>query len=257
MCIHPTAIVNPKAKIADRVEIGPFSIIEDEVEIAAGVKIGSHVWIRSGTSIDTGTSIHKGAIIGHEPQDLAFKGKPSFVKIGKNNIIREYTTIHRGTEEGSSTVIGNSNFFMAFSHVGHNCHLGNEVILVNGVLLGGYVTVEDRAFISGHSVVHQFVRIGKVVMVGGLARVTRDIPPYMLVKGDSLIHSMNIVGMRRAGLSEEVRTEIKKAYKILYRMNLNVSQALERMEKELKPLEEIRYLMDFIRNSKRGICSHV
>ncbi|MFQ6070563.1 MAG: acyl-ACP--UDP-N-acetylglucosamine O-acyltransferase [Candidatus Aminicenantales bacterium] len=257
MCIHPTAIVNPKAKIADRVEIGPFSIIEDEVEIAAGVKIGSHVWIRSGTSIDTGTSIHKGAIIGHEPQDLAFKGKPSFVKIGKNNIIREYTTIHRGTEEGSSTVIGDSNFFMAFSHVGHNCHLGNEVILVNGVLLGGYVTVEDRAFISGHSVVHQFVRIGKVVMVGGLARVTRDIPPYMLVKGDSLIHSMNIVGMRRAGLSEEVRTEIKKAYKILYRMNLNVSQALERMEKELKPLEEIRYLMDFIRNSKRGICSHV
>lgn len=257
MSIHPTAIIGPKARIAEDVDIGPYAIIEDDVSIARGVTIGAHVWVCSGTEIGEGTKVHMGAILGHEPQDRAFEGKPSFLKIGKDNLIREYATIHRGTKENSSTLIGDKNFIMALSHIAHNCTIGNNVVITNGVLLAGYVTVEDGAFISGNSVVHQFVKIGKLVMIAGLSRVAKDVPPFMLLKNDSLIYSMNIVGMRRAGLSEEAKLEIKNAYKILYRINLNVSQAVEKMEKELKPLEEIKYLIEFIKNSERGICSHV
>lgn len=256
MSIHSSAIIGSKAKIAKDVDIGPYTIIEDDVEIARGVKIGSHAWICSGTEIGEGTQVHMGAILGHEPQDVEFEKKRSFLKIGKNNKIREYVTIHRGTKEGSTTIIGDNNFLMGLSHVAHNCNIGNNVIIVNGALLAGYVTVEDNVFISGYSGVHQFVRLGKLAMIGGLARVTKDVPPYMLVKGDSLIYSINVVGLRRAGFSEEVKSEIKKAYKTLYRMNLNVSQALERMEKELLPFNEIKHLIEFIKGSERGISSH-
>ena len=256
MSIHPTAIIGKKAEIAAEVEIGPFTIIEDDVNIAPGVKIGSSVYIFSGTEIGENTQIHIGAVLGHEPQDITFENKSSFLKIGKENIIREYVTIHRGTKENSSTIIGDNNFLMGFSHVAHNCNIGNNVILVNGTLLAGYVTIEDNAFISGNSVVHQFVKIGRLAMIGGLARVTKDVPPYMLLKGDSLIQTVNVVGIKRAGFSEEVKVEIRKAYKILYKMDLNVSQALEKMEKELKPSKEINHLIEFIRNSERGICQH-
>lgn len=256
MGIHSTAIIGSKAKIAKNVDIGPYTIIEDDVKIARGVRIGSHVWVCSGTEIGEGTQVHMGAILGHVPQDIAFEKKRSFLKIGKNNIIREYVTIHRGTTKSSTTIIGDNNFLMALSHVAHNCNIGNNVIMVNGALLAGYVTVEDSVFISGNSAVHQFVRLGKLAMIGGLARVNKDVPPYMLLRGDSLIYSLNVVGLRRAGFSEEVKSEIRKAYKILYRMNLNVSQALERMENELRPFNEIKHLIEFIKGSERGITPH-
>lgn len=257
MSIHSSAIIGPKAKIAKDVNIGPFTIIEDDVNIARGVTIGTHAYVCRGTEIGEGTQVHMGAVLGHTPQDIAFERKKSFLRIGKNNIIREYVTIHRGTKEGSATLIGDNNFLMALSHVGHNCYLGNNITMVNGSLLAGYVRIEDDVFISGNTAIHQFVRIGKLAMIGGVARVSKDVPPYMLVKGDSLIYSLNLVGLRRAGFSEEVKSEIKKAYKILYRMNLNMSQALEKMEKELKRFDEIKHLIEFIRSSERGISSHV
>lgn len=254
--MHPTAIVSKKAEIDKSVEIGPYCIIEDDVKIGAGTKLWANTYICSGTEIGRDNQIHMAAILGHEPQDISFKkGTKSFLKIGDNNIIREYVTIHRGTQEGSATQIGNANFFMALSHIAHNCKIGNNVIICNNTLLGGYVEIEDKAFISGCCGVHQFARIGRLAMISGLTRVNKDIPPYMVAELDSLIVSYNIVGLRRAGVCEDTRKEIKKAYKLLYLSDLNTTQALSEITKQLKS-EEVRYLVEFVKKSKRGICAH-
>lgn len=250
---HPTAIISKLAKIDPTVEIGPYAIIEDDVTLKKNVKVYSHAYISSGTEIGEDTQVHMGAVIGHTPQDVAFEGKKSYTKIGKRNIIREYVTIHRGTKEDTSTVIGDDNFLMAISHVGHNCVLGNNVVLANGVLLAGYVNVEDLVFISGNVVVHQFCNIGKLSMIGGFSGVNKDVPPYMTVRGPSKIRSTNLVGLRRAGFKNNIIKEIREAFKLLYKSGLNTKQALERIEK-LSPGEEVMHLVEFVRNSKRGIC---
>jgi UDP-N-acetylglucosamine acyltransferase len=193
------------------------------------------------------------AVIGHEPQDIAFKNKPSYLKIGDNNIIREFVTIHRGTREGSSTVIGDDNFIMGLCHIGHNCRLGNKIVLVNSTLLAGYVELGDSVFMSGNCVVHQFVRIGKHVMAGGSARIGRDVPPFMVVERESTVASYNVIGIKRAGFDPDTRSQIKKAFAILYRSDLNIKNALEKMGKELDS-PEVKYLIDFVRSSERGIC---
>ncbi|MFA6079301.1 MAG: acyl-ACP--UDP-N-acetylglucosamine O-acyltransferase [Candidatus Omnitrophota bacterium] len=253
MSISEFAIVAKSAKIADGVEVGPYAIVEDNVEIAAGVKIGAHAYICSNTSIGEGTRVHMGAVIGNEPQDLAFENKPTFVKIGKRNVIREYVTIHRGTKEGSTTVIGDDCFLMASSHVGHNCRLGNRVILANGALLAGYVEVGDMAFVSGNVVVHQFCRIGTLAMIGGFSGVNKDVPPYMLVRGPSVVRATNLVGLRRAKVAREDISAIKEAFRLIYMAGFNTAQALEEIKK-LKPSKEITHLIEFIQSSKRGIC---
>jgi UDP-N-acetylglucosamine acyltransferase len=251
--ISELAVVSKKAKIAKDAEIGPFAIIEDDVEIGRGVKIGAHAYICSGTTIGDENCIHMGTVIGNVPQDLAFEDKKTFVRIGKKNVFREYVTIHRGTKEGTATVIGDNCYFMAVSHVGHNCQVGNSVIVANGALLAGYVTVEDSAFISGNVVIHQFCRIGSLAMVGGFSGVNKDVPPFMLLRGPSVMRAVNLVGLRRAKIARESIHAIEEAFRLIYRSGLNTPQAVEEIKK-LKPCKEIDHLIAFIASSKRGIC---
>ena len=254
MTIHKTAIVSKKAQIAEDVIVGPYTVIEDDVVIGSGAEISSNVRIVSGTTIDTGCKIHMGACLGGEPQDLAYKGEKSFLKIGKNNTFREHVTVHRGTAKDSYTVIGDSNYFMCLAHIAHNCSIGNNVIICNNALLGGYVEVEDRAFVSGGCLIHQFVRIGTLAMVGGGVRLNKDFPPFMSTGNDNIVTAYNIIGLRRAGTSIEARKEIKEAFRLLYRAGLNQSQALSDIEAIAKS-SEVCHLIDFIRSSKRGVCA--
>jgi len=254
MKISPQAVVSKNAKIHVSVEVGPFAIIEDDVEISAGVKIGAHAYICNGTKIGENTDVHMGSVIGDLPQDLTFdKSKKTGVVIGSNCVIREYVTIHRSTKEEIPTSVGNNCYLMAVSHLGHDCHVGNNVIMANGALLGGHIVVEDGAFISGNVVVHQFCRIGALSIIGGFTGVNKDVPPYMLVRGPSVVRSTNIIGMRRAKFSRELIANIRKAFKLLYQSGLNTSQALEEIKK-LPPSKEISHLIEFITTSKRGIC---
>ena len=256
MSISELAIVSKKARIGHDVEIGPFTIIEDEVEIGAGVKIWPHAHICNGTSIREESQVHMGAVVGHLPQDLFFdKNKKTYTKIGKRAVIREYATVHRATKEGGSTVVGDGSYLMAASHVGHDCQIGNNVILANCALLAGHVDVGDYTFISGNVVVHQFCRIGAVAMIGGFTGINKDVPPYMLVRGPSVVRSVNLVGLRRLKFPRETINEIKEAYKLLFTSNLNTAQAIEGIKK-LKPLKELEYLVEFVQSSKRGICKY-
>ncbi|MBN1872211.1 MAG: acyl-ACP--UDP-N-acetylglucosamine O-acyltransferase [Candidatus Omnitrophica bacterium] len=257
MSIHPTAVINPNAEIADDVEVGPYAVIEDNVKIGPRVNIMARAYICRYTEIDEETEIHMGGVIGHLPQDLAFRKKRSFLKIGKRNIIREYATIHRGTQEDSETRIGDDNFIMGFVHIGHNCRIGNNVTIANATTLAGYVELDNRVFISAHVVVHQFVRIGTLSMIGGKSRITKDVLPYMLVNGNSTVYGLNIVGLRRAQFSAETRNRIKMAHKIIYKSGYTLAKATEELEKAALG-EEVRRLIDFLKaGSKRGYCGHV
>jgi UDP-N-acetylglucosamine acyltransferase len=193
------------------------------------------------------------AVIGHEPQDLAYQGQNTFTKIGSKNVIREFVTIHRGTKEGTATVIGDENFIMAYCHIAHNCLLGNNIIMVNQASLTGHCTVENKAFLSGMTGFHQFTRIGTLAMVSALTAINKDIPPYVICGGrPGVAQGINVVGMRRAGIGPQVRAEIKEAFKLLYRSGLNVSQALEAIRNSLKS-PEVAHMVAFIEASKRGI----
>jgi UDP-N-acetylglucosamine acyltransferase len=197
-----------------------------------------------------------GAVVGHLPQDLGFdRNRKTRLVVGKKNVIREYATIHRSTNEGSPTVVGDNCYIMAVSHIGHDCHIGNNVILANCALLAGHVEVGDYTFISGNVVVHQFCRIGSLAMIGGFTGINKDVPPYMLVRGPSVVRSLNLVGMRRLKFSRELINELKEAYKLIFMSNLNTAQAIEGIKK-LKPFKELDYLVDFINGSKRGICKY-
>lgn len=254
MTIHPTAVISPHARLGERVSIGPNVCIGDHVEIGSDVTILANAYLTGWTTIGDGTQIHMSAIVGHEPQDLKFDPQmKSFVRVGKNNVIREFATIHRGSVEGSATVLGDGNYLMAGAHVGHDCRIGNNTVLVNNVLLGGHVTVEDQAIISGGAAAHQFSRIGKLAMVGGLTRVNEDVPPFMLVRNDSQIYSLNLVGLRRAGFGSARIGALKQAFKVLLLHGHTLKRALEELERG-NVTEDIRYLIDFIRSSKRGIC---
>jgi len=254
--VHETAIIYPGAKINRNVEIGPYSIIGENVEIGEGSKIGPHVVIDGWSSIGKNNQIFHGASVGMIPQDLKFEGEKSFVNIGDNNIIRENVTIHRGTEEGGSeTRIGNNNLIMAYCHVAHDCQLGNNIIMSNAVNLAGHVYIEDNAVIAGLTGVHQFVRVGKMAMIGAHSKVVKDVPPYILVDGrPATVNGINVVGLRRNGIKPDLRREIKRAYKFLYRSNLNITEAIEKMDQELNASKEIEHFLRFLRNVQRGIC---
>ena len=216
--IHPSAIVSKDVRLGDDNEIGPGCVIEDGVIIGSHNKLWMNVYVGPGTTLGDHNQIHMGAVVGHVPQDVAFKGGPTYTKIGSHNIIREYVTIHRGTKDGTSTVIGDRNFFMANAHIAHNCQVGHDVILVNLASLTGYCIVEDWVFLSGMVGLHQFTRVGRLSMISALSAVNKDVPPYMLCGGrPAVIQGINVVGLRRAGLAAPVREEIKRAYKLLYR----------------------------------------
>ena len=252
MGIHKTAIVSDAASIAPSAEIGPGVIIEEGVKIHPNVKLMSNVHICRGTEIGEGTVIYTGAVIGNDPQDYEYKGGESYTKIGKNNIIREYVTIHRGTEEGSSTVLGDNNFIMVQVHIGHNTVLEDNVIIAPAALLAGRMHVESGVFISGGVVFHQYCRIGRLSMIGGFTGVNKDVPPYLICRGPSMIRGVNLVGLRRAKISRDSIKEIREAYKIFFKSSLTTEEALREMREKL-PSEEVGYFIKFIEGSKRGI----
>jgi UDP-N-acetylglucosamine acyltransferase len=255
--IHPTAIIDSQVRLGNDVEIGPFCIIENDVEIGDNVFIGARVTIHSGSRIGNGTRILDGAIIGMEPQDLKYKGEKTLVIIGENTQIRQMAAIERGTATGTGyTTVGNNTLIMSLAHIAHDCQVGNNVIISHGSGLAGHVIVEDRVVIGGLAGVHQFCRVGAMAMIGGVSKVTKNVPPYILVDGiPAKAASVNIVGLRRGGLTPEVRAEIKKAYKILYRNGNTVSQAIEEIEQNLQGYPEIDHFLRFLRDVGRGICA--
>ena len=253
--IHPTAVVDPEAQIAPDVEIGPYAVIEGPVRVETGTKIWPHAYLVAPLEIGRGCQIHVGAVLGHLHQALR-EPQAGGVRIGDRAIIREYATVHRASKPGAWTTVGSEALLMGFTHVAHDCHVGSRVIIANGTLLAGHVTVEERAVISGHVAVHQFVRIGALAMIGGLARVNKDVPPYFLVKGDSEVWAINSVGLKRAGISQEAQAKIREAYRLLYRAGLNTTQALKAIAALDQIPPEVGYLMQFIQESQRGICRH-
>ncbi len=255
MPVHPTAIVHPGANVASDVEVGPYSIIEEDVCVDSGTVIGPHVVIKRYTSIGKNCRIYQFGSIGEIPQDLKFQGEASRLIIGDNNQIREYVTLNRGTEGGGGvTRIGNNNLLMAYAHVAHDCTIGNHTILANAATLGGHIVIEDYASIGGLVAIHQFVRVGRHAFVGGKSAVTMDIPPYMLASGDrAKLHGLNLTGLKRRGFTESSVHALKNAYRILFRSNLKLEEALEQVRAQWGEVPEAAYLSDFIAASERGV----
>jgi UDP-N-acetylglucosamine acyltransferase len=253
--IHPTAIIHPKAKIGADCHIGPYCIIGEHVELGDGCYLHSHVVLDGRITLGRNNEIFPFASLGLKTQDLKWKGGATYTRIGDHNTFREYVTVHSATGDGETTVIGSHNHILAYCHIAHNVILGNHIIMSNVATLAGHVTVEDHAVIGGLAAVHQFCRIGRMAIIGGCSKVVQDIPPYMLADGNPAVaRTINKVGMERNGVSEEAQSALKKAYKILCREGLTVSNALEKIEQELPPLPEIAHLVAFVRASERGIA---
>jgi UDP-N-acetylglucosamine acyltransferase len=255
MKVHPTAIVDACAQLGADVEIGPFSIIGSDATIGKKTIVQSHVVIEGEVAIGSGNFIGHGAIIGAPPQDVSFSPqRKTKVEIGNDNVIREYCTIHRGSPEGSATKIGDKNFLMAGAHIGHNCVIGNDVVIANNCLLAGYVRVDDGAFLGGGSTFHQHMHIGRLVMVQGSSAFGKDLPPFVIAAERNFVFGLNVVGLRRAGFSAKDRDEIKTAFKLIYQSGLNIGQALEKAG-IMKFSASAREFLDFVANAKtRSIC---
>ncbi|MFH0777263.1 MAG: acyl-ACP--UDP-N-acetylglucosamine O-acyltransferase [Candidatus Eisenbacteria bacterium] len=252
--LHPTAVVDPSAVLAADVQVGPYSIITAGVEIGSGTVVGSHVLIEGPTKIGRDCRIHHCAVVGTAPQDLKYKGVPSAVEIGDGNTIREFVTVNRATEEEGKTSIGNNNLLMAYVHVAHNCVIGNNVILANAVNLAGHVSIHDFAIVGGVTPVHQFARIGRYAFIGGGSRVSQDVPPFVRAAGNPLVVAgLNSIGLVRRGISPDVRTQLKRVYRLFYRSDLNTKQALERIKSESPDIAEVREFVEFVEQSQRGI----
>lgn len=253
--IHPSAHVDPTAQLADGVVVGPQAFVDADVIIGEGTCLMHGAHVARWTTLGKNNRIFPGAVIGHEPQDVGYKGEESHTIIGDNNIIREGVTIHRGNRAGTRTLVGSNNFFMVNSHVAHNCILGNNIILVNGALLAGHVEIDDRAIISGNCQVHQFVRIGAFAMMRGGSGAAKDIPPYCINDGLNWIRAINTVGLKRNGFSAERIRAVKEAFKVIFRSGLGLGEALDTVERELDVTEDVEKMLAFIRASKRGIGS--
>lgn len=251
--IHPLSVVDPRAELGRGVRIGPFACVEDDVVLGNEVEIQSHAVIKCGTRIGARTRVFPGAVLGGIPQSVTYHGESSYVYIGCDNQIREFVTIHRGTGEGNATVLGNDNMLMAYVHLGHDCVLGDRLQIANGVGISGHVVIEDDITIGGMTGIHQFVRIGRMAMVGGYSKVVQDCPPFMVTDGHPAeVKGPNVVGLRRSRVPAPRREALKTAYRLLYRSRLNSSQAIERIEKEIEPFPEILYLLDFLRKIREG-----
>jgi UDP-N-acetylglucosamine acyltransferase len=254
--IHPSVIIHPSAEIAEDVSVGPFSMIGEGVKIGSGTVIGPHVVIDRWTHIGQNNQILQFSSIGAAPQDLKYKGEETFLKIGNRNCIREFVTLNRGTPGGGGmTTIGDDNLFMAYSHVAHDCHVGQSVILANGATLAGHVEIEDHAILGGLAAVHQFCRIGCHTMISGGAMVAQDILPYTVAQGDrAKMLGLNLVGLKRRGFSMETIRGIKHAYRLLFRAGLRMEEAIHQIETELDASPELEHFIGFIKNSQRGIA---
>ena len=254
--IHPTAIVHPKAKLDPTVQVGPYVVIDEGVEVGPQCIIGPYVYLTGLTMIGLHNRFHAGCVIGDAPQDVKYDGAPTRLRIGDHNLFREHVTVHRSNATGTETVIGSNNFLMANSHVAHNCRLGDFVILANGALLGGHVTVHDRAFISGNCLVHQFTRVGTLALMQGGAGISKDLPPFTVALRDNEICGLNSVGLRRAGFTAGQRLELKQLYHALFRRGQNLRNALAAARKKFTSTAS-KTLLDFVAASERGICADV
>jgi len=252
--IDATARISPSAEIGEDVTIGPHVLVGEHSRIGSGTVVMANAVIGPWTAIGSNNSIHYGAIVGHDPQDFGYNGEESHLIVGDGNIFREYVTVHRGNRPGSVTTIGNANYFMVQSHVAHNCSVGNHIILAGGALLAGHVTVDDRAIISGNCVVHQFCRVGALSMMRGLSRTSRDVPPFCIMDETHTVRAINLVGLRRNGFDATRVRALRSAFKLLFRGGPNMKENVERAECELSLTDDVRMLIDFIKNSKRGVC---
>lgn len=252
--IDKTAIIHNLAKIGKNVKIGPFSIIGEDVTIADDVIIGSHVVIERDTEIGSGTRVDSYASIGGDPQDLKYRGEKSKLIIGKKNRIREFTTLNRGTADGGGvTVIGDNNLLMAYSHIAHDCHIGNNIVIANAVNFAGHVTVEDNAIVGGMVVIHQFSRIGKFAIIGGASAVPQDVPPFMNAVGNRAeLFGLNNIGLKRHNFSDDTISKLKKAYSIIFRSGKLLKDAINEVESTMSDCADVIYLVDFLKNSQRG-----
>lgn len=252
--IHSTAIIEPGAKVGNNVTVEAYAVVKSTVTLKNDVVIKSHAYIDGNTTIGEGTVVYPFASIGTKTQNLKFRGEKTFVEIGNNCEIREFVTINSSTEEDTVVKVGDSCFIMAYCHIAHNCELGNHVVMSNNATLAGYVTIEDYAIIGGLTPIHQFVRIGTYSMVGGMSRVTHDVPPYTIGAGIPFkFGGLNIVGLKRHGFSLKTRQALSKAFKLMYRSKLLPEEALQRIEQEVEPLPEILHWIRFCRESKRGL----
>ena len=254
--IHPSAIVDPEAELGQGVVVGPWSIVGPRVEIGDGTEIRSHVLIERDTTVGVDCQIHQGAVLGTDPQDLKFRGEDTVLKVGDRTVIREYATLNRGTADLQQTVVGDNCLLMAYSHVAHDCQIGNNVVLSNAVNMAGHVFIEDWAIIGGLTAIHQFVRIGAHAFVGGASRTSQDVPPYTRAAGSPMkLYGLNSIGLDRRGFSQEIRQGLKRAYRIIFQSNLPLTQALDQAETECRHIPEALHFISFIRSSERGVTT--
>jgi len=252
--VAPTARIHPDAVIGPRCVIGEYCVIESDVILGAETRLEPYVYVKRWTTLGERNEISAGTALGTDPLDKGFSGERSYLKIGNGNKIREHYTIPRGTQPESETILGNENYIMTSGHIAHNCKIGNRCVIASCALVAGYVEVEDQAFISGGVVIHQFSKIGRLAMIGGNTRVNSDVPPYFLYSDFNVAaKGLNLVGLRRAGFKAADVAALKTAYKLLFKSNLKLEEALEQIAAEV-PTEHTQHLVEFIRSSKRGIC---
>jgi len=254
--IHPTAIIDPGAELDEGVTVGPWAIVGPGVRVGAGTEIGPNAYLERDVTVGRECRIFKGAVLGTDPQDLKFRGETTRLEVGDRTVIREYATLNRGTSAAGVTRVGDDCLLMAYTHVAHDCILGNHVILSNAVNMAGHVELGDWVIVGGVTPIHQFVRVGSHAFIGGLSRISQDVPPFCRVAGSPpKLYGLNSVGLERRGFSSETRALLKRAYRILFQSNLNVSQGLERARAEVEQTVEVRLLLDFIESSERGITT--
>ena len=253
--IHPTAIISAEACLAEDVAVGPFTIIDGPVTIGAGSRIGPHCHLIGPLTLGCHNTVHAGCVLGEAPQHLGYKGEPTPLTIGDHNIFREHVTIHRGMPNTHSTSIGDHNFLMVGSHIAHDVSLGNHCIFANCAVVGGHAEIQDRVLLSGNSAVHQHCRVGTLALVGGTTAISMDLPPFWIVQGEiNVVKGVNILGMRRAGYSSDEISAVRRAYRLLYRSGLMISEAVDQMEQTERQSQAVQLIVAFIRESKRGIC---
>ena len=252
--VHPTAIVHPEAVLGEGVVVGPWALIGPRVHVGDGTEIGPRVLVERDTRIGEDCRVANGAVLGSDPQDLKFKGEQTTLEVGDRTVVREFATLNRGTSASGRTMVGSDCLLMAYSHVAHDCEIGNHVVLANSVNMAGHVVIEDWAIVGGLTPIHQFVRIGAHAFIGGGSRIPQDIPPYCRAAGSPpRLYGLNSVGLERRGFSEEVRKALKQAYRILFQSNENLSRALDRVDEQVAGLPQVRHLVEFVRGSERGV----
>ena len=252
--VHPSAIIDPTAQLGDGVEIGPWAFVGPQCTVGDGTRIAARATLERNVRLGQRVTIGVGAVLGGDPQDLKFRGEETWVEVGDDTTVREYATINRGTAHSVTTSVGRHCFLMSYVHLAHDCHLGDHIIISNGTQLAGHVTVEDRAIISGLCAVHQFARIGRHSFIGGCSRVSQDVPPFVRAVGNPIkLFGLNSVGLQRSGFDEPVVRELKKAYRLCFRSDLNLSQGIERARAELDIIPDVQHFLNFIEASQRGV----